>query len=91
MDLLRYLVEGKIDFIIASIPLVIVFLQLKVFRHSIKETAICLSLNLMVSIYFWIKLKESNIALYQIIAYASGYIWLVSEGILKNMESKKKQ
>ncbi len=84
MDLLRYLIEGKIDFIIASTPLVIVLLQLKVFKHSIKETVICLSLNLFVSIYFWINLRNSDLVLYQIVPYVSSYIWLASESILKN-------
>ena len=84
MDLLRYLIEGKIDFIIASTPLVIVFLQLKVFKHSIKGTVICLSLNLLVSIYFWVNLRNLNLALYQVVPYVLSYILLVCESILKN-------
>ena len=84
MDLLRYLIEGRVDFIIASTPLVIVLLQLKVFKHSIKGTAICLSLNLLVSIYFWVNLRNLNLALYQVVPYVLSYILLVCESILKN-------
>ena len=84
MDLLRYLIEGRVDFIIASTPLVIVLLQLKVFKHSIKGTVICLSLNLLVSIYFWVNLRNLNLALYQVVPYVLSYILLVCESILKN-------
>lgn len=84
MDLLRYLIEGSVDFIIASTPLVIVLLQLKVFKHSIKGTVICLSLNLLVSIYFWVNLRNLNLALYQVVPYVLSYILLVCESILKN-------
>lgn len=86
MDLLEYLVKGSLDFSVASMPLVMVFLQLRIFKHPIKEIVVSLSLFLAVSIYFWVNLKNLSLTLYQIAPYISGYIWLGAEHVLKKKQ-----
>ena len=91
MDLLFYLFENAINFFVASIPLIIYFLGSKVFKLTPKVIMIFLFINLIMSIFFWVKLKDIYLAIYQGIPYIVGYICLWSEHILikrrKNMKN----
>lgn len=82
VDFLRYWAVHAIDFTVASIPLIIVYLQLKIFKLGIKKIAVCLSLMLVGSIYLWVNVRNLNLILYQIVPYISCYIWLGAENYL---------
>ena len=82
MDLLFYLFENAINFFVASIPLIIYFLGSKLFKLTPKVIMIFLIINLIMSIYFWIKLKDIYLAIYQCIPYLLSYICLCLEHIL---------
>jgi len=88
MELLYYFAEHAIHFFIASVPLILVLLQLKVFKQPVKTAAVCITLNLLVSIFFWFQLKRVSLILYQAFPYLSAYIWLWCEYIL---EKRKKE
>lgn len=78
MDFLYYMFEHAWNFTIASIPLVLVFLQLIIFKLPFKAIVICLLLNALMSIFFWVKLKDIELILYQIVPYVLTIIWLFS-------------
>ena len=82
MDLLFYLFENAINFFVASIPLIIYFLGSKLFKLTPKVIMIFLIINLIMSIYFWIKLKDIYLAIYQCIPYLLSYICLFAVYIL---------
>ena len=83
MDFLLYILEHSVEFGIASVPLILVFLMLKIFKLPPKNIAICLLLNMSVSIFFWVKLKDVYIALYQSVPYISAFIWIWAENELR--------
>ena len=83
MDFFLYIIEHAVDWSVASVPLILVFLQLKIFRLPLKSIASCLSLNLLVSVFFWLKLKDVHVALYQSIPYISSFIWIWAENVLR--------
>ena len=89
MDLFLYMLEGAIDFAVASTPLILVFLMLRVFKLAPKSIAICLTLNLLVSIFFWVKLEDIYITIYQSVPYVSSFIWIWAENILKKRREDK--
>lgn len=90
MELALYLLEGSINFIIATVPLIILFLQKKVFKLEIKVIGSCLVLNLLVSIFFWVKLKDINLMLYQSVPYILSFTYILAEYLFqKRKESKK--
>ncbi len=88
MDLLLWMFERVIGFGVASVPLILVFLMLKVFNLSPKSITICLLLNLLVSGFFWLKLKDVHIALYQGIPYVLSFIWIWVENVIIKMREK---
>ena len=90
MDFLLYALERAIGFGVASAPLILVFLLLKVFKFSSKSIAICLLLNLFVSVFFWVKLKDIHIALYQSFPYVSSFIWIWADSELKKRREQNK-
>ena len=83
MDLLLFISERSINFFISCIPLIIVFLQLKIFKLTPKITLIFLLLNLLLSIFFWIKLQDGIIAIYQSVSYVFSFICVWAENILR--------
>ena len=90
MDFFLYTFERAAYFGVASVPLILVFLQLKIFKLSPKSIAICLLLNLLVSSFFWLKLKDGYVALYQSVPYISSFIWIWADGVLiKRRENSK--
>lgn len=89
MQLLQVLLENSINFWVASVPQVIAILQIKIFKASIKAVLSCLLLNLMVSIFFWVKLNDINLVIYQSIPYALSFIWLWLESVLRKLERKR--
>ena len=83
MDFFLYIFEDTVEFMIASVPLFLVFLMLKAFKMPAEYVAVCLMLNLLVSIFFWVKLKDVYIALYQSVPYISGSICIWAENVLR--------
>lgn len=87
MELIIFVIQHIVYFGISSIPLVIVFLHLKVFKLQPKETSIVVGLLLLGSMFFWFKVKDLFLTLYQCVPYFSSFIWLWSEHIvLKRQE-----
>lgn len=89
MDFFLYTFERAVNFGIASVPLILVFLLLKIFKLPRKSIASCLLLNLLVSSFFWLKLKDVHIALYQGVPYISSFIWIWADGILAKRKENK--
>lgn len=83
MDLLNYFLEHAINFGIASIPLVITYLQLKVYKGEIKATYTLLILCLLLSAYFWMEVKDVVLVIYQGIPYVSAFLWTWGESVLQ--------
>lgn len=90
MDFFLYILERVIGFGVASVPLILVFLLLKVFKLSPKSVTICLLLNLLVSVFFWLKLKDIHIFLYQSVPYVSCFIWIWADGVLRKRRENNK-
>ena len=86
MDFFFYTFEHAINFGVASVPLILAFLLLKVFNLSPKSIIICILLNLMISVFFWLKLKDVHVALYQSIPYVLSLIWMWAESVLRKRE-----
>ena len=89
MDIIIYWLEDTVEFAVASVPLIIVFLLLKVFKLPSKKILPCIILNLIVSIYFWLKLKDIYLALYQCFPYISAFIWLWAENVLEKRRADR--
>lgn len=86
MDFFLHVFEHMIVFAVASVPLILAFFLLKVFNLPHKSITICLLLNLLVSIFFWYKLKDVYIVLYQIIPYISSFVWIWADSVLKKRQ-----
>ena len=84
MDLLFFVFNHAISFIISSIPLIIIYIQVYMFKFPPKKVVVCIILNLIISVYFWIRLGDFNLALYQLIPYVSGFIYLLYKIKFKN-------
>lgn len=90
MNFFIYVISGIWEFAIASIPLIIVFLLMKVCKIKEKKIFAILILQLLLSTYFWIKMKDIHIFLYQIFPYVSAFIWLLCNiYILKTIRAKE--
>ena len=76
MDLLLWNLEHVVTFGVASVPLILTFVQLKIFKVSRKSISVTLVLQMFCSIYFWIKLNSLFVAIYQTVPYISSFIWL---------------
>lgn len=89
MDFIVFILEHIINFGVASIPLIIVYLQLKIFKGAPKVATYLLTLNLLLSIFFWLKLKDISLVLYQVIPYVSSFIWVWCESLMKKRENNE--
>lgn len=87
MEFIIYMIKGSFYFLIASMPLILVFIQLKCFKIQLKATTYCLLLNVIISIFFWTKLKDINLAIYQSIPYVCSFLWLWAESVLQKKEN----
>jgi len=74
MELLLYLIENSISFLIASIPLILVFFNFIIFKSSLSKTLVDLVLILAISVFFWIKVKDIYLILYQLVPYISALV-----------------
>ena len=81
MDFFVYMVERGAYMVVASIPLILTFVQLKVFKLSSKAAASCLLLTFILSLFFWLKLRELTLALYQAVPYLSSFVWIWAENV----------
>ena len=90
MDFFLYALERVAGFAVASVPLILVFLLLKIFNLSPKSIMICLLLNLLVSVFFWLKLKDIHTALYQSVPYISSFIWMWANGVSRKRRENNK-
>ena len=88
MDFFSYMFKHTVEANIASVPLLITFLLLKIFKLPPKPIAICLTLNLLVSIFFWVKLKDIYIILNHGASYFSSFIWVWGENVLIKRQEK---
>ena len=88
MDFFLYMFENTVKSFISRVPLLVTFLWLKIFKLPPKPIAICLTLNLLVSIFCWVKLKDVYLALYQSVPYVSSFIWLWAENVLIKRQEK---
>lgn len=91
MELIMEIVQHIVLFGIASIPLITVFLHLKIFKLSPKATAVFLILDLLATAFFWYKTKELFLMIYQAVPYASSFIWLWAEHSMLKMRDSSKQ
>ena len=89
MDLIIYIFEHIIEFWIASVPLIFVFLFSKFFKLSYKRILVCLLLNMLVSVFFWIKLRDVQIVLYQGIPYVLSFIIVWAESVFEKRNKEK--
>lgn len=88
MDFLAYIFEHAISFGVASIPLVLVFFQMKICKIQHKAIVITLVLSLVISIYFWIRLSNVGVFFEHSIPYATSFIWVWADFTLqKNTQS----
>lgn len=90
MELILVMIQHIVYFGISSIPLITTFFHLKVFKMPPKETSFIVVLNLFVSVFFWFKVKDVFLIIYQCVPYISSFIWLWAEHIvLKRRENSK--
>ncbi len=89
MDFFIYMFEHIWSFGVSSVPLILVFLQLKIFKHSLQSVISCLLLNLLLSVFFWIEIQEIGIIIYQGIPYISSFLWIWAEHILQKSREKE--
>lgn len=87
MDLLIWWFKHFIDFGIASIPLVTYFLCKKQLKLRPKSTLSIIVLQLAVSIYFWVEIKDIFMILYQSVPYISSFICLWCDRIMLKGEA----
>lgn len=88
MDFFLYRLESTICFVIASIPLIIAFVLMKLFKQPPKVVACSLALYLPAYIFFWVQLKDLHLVLYQGVPYLSSFIWIWAEHILTKRDKK---
>ena len=90
MELIWIMIQHIVYFGISSIPLIITFFHLKVFKMPPKETSFIVVLILFMSVFFWFKVKDAFLIIYQCVPYISSFIWLWAEHImLKRREDIK--
>ena len=82
MDLLIYFIERGIHFSVASTPLIITYFSLKVRKLSVKGTVANLLYFLIISIFYWLKLKSFTLALYFCIPFFLSFLWVFAEYVL---------
>ena len=83
MDLFLYIWDHGYLFAVSSIPILTVYFLIKVFKLTSKTSVFVLCMMLIQSIFFWLKLKETWLIIYQCCAYISAFIILVCELISK--------
>ena len=83
MDLLVYFVNGIWDFAIASIPLINVFFLKKVCKVKEKNIIVILILQFLLNAYFWIKIEDVHVFLYQVFPYIFAFIWILCDLYMK--------
>lgn len=79
MDLLQFFGAHIVNFWVASVPLLLTFFQLKVFKLPVKPTFTCVALCLIVSCFFWIKLNDFHLFMYQAFPYVASFLWIWAE------------
>ena len=88
MDFIVYYFENSINFFVAIIPLASVYIQ-RHYKVDKKVILSCLSLNFILSLYFWIQLGDIIIVIPQIIPYVVGYVLVLSEYLVNRIKNKK--
>ena len=88
MDLLICLLDGKWNFVIASIPLITVFFLKKYCKITGVKIFTILILQLMLNTYFWIKLADINIVIYQIFPYLLSFVWVWCDSHIEKKKNK---
>ncbi len=82
MNFFFFVFQRSVLFFVAIIPLIMAFLLLKTYKLSPKATAIILFITLLLSVFFWIKLKDISLVVYQGVPYLSSFIVVWAENVL---------
>lgn len=88
MNLPIFLLNSILEFWIATIPLITVFYLKRFCKIGCEKILAVLILQLLLSVYFWIKIGNINIVLYQIFPYLSSFIWVLGDLYIKKKQSK---
>ena len=91
MELLIWWFGHCIEFGIASTPLIMYFICKKKFRLSPKSTQLVLVLQLIVSVYFWIKTKDLFLVFYQSVPYVLSFIMVWCDLVALKINTEKEQ
>lgn len=83
MELALAMIEHIVYFGISSIPLIAVYFCLKVFKLSPKVTLFFWITNLLMSVFFWFKVKDIFLTFYQCVPYVSSLIWIWCENVMR--------
>lgn len=82
MDLIFYFLEHSV----CALPFITIYLQLKIFKINPKVTAYLSFLYLLMSIFFWVKIKDVYLTVYQSLAYTMGFILIWAENVLNKKQ-----
>jgi hypothetical protein len=89
MELVIFILEHAISFIIASIPFVVAFLLLKKTHVHPRYVFWCIVLILVISLYFWVRICDIKLILYQSISYVTCLLWCALEWILNRVKKQE--
>ena len=90
MDVFKYGFIHIFENIVAWVPLIMVFVLLKKFKLSANKTILCLILNLLVNVYFWLRLEDFYIVLNHGVSYIASFLWLWAENVLEKRQADNK-
>lgn len=76
MELIIYILNHVIETLVAAAPLILIYLEYRLLKLNSNDIGGLLLLNLIVSVFFWIKLRDWRIAIYQGVPYVIGYLCL---------------
>lgn len=79
MSFLKYIISGMWDFHVGAVPLISVFFLMKICKIEGKKVLPILALQLTVSTYFWIKIKDAAVFWYQICPYIFAFMIVISD------------
>lgn len=89
MDFVFYMWDHAVLFAISSIPILTVYFLLKVFKIAPKVGGFVLCLMLLQSVFFWFKLKEVWLIIYQSVSYISAFLLIGAEFALRKKASSQ--
>lgn len=88
MDLFTYFFEGSVNHGVASIPLLLTGMQLRIFKIPHRCIVWSLGLTMVINIFFWYKCKDAYIFLYQLVPYISSFVWVWADWKYTKIKAK---